>query len=213
MSDLGVRSGMDPARWHGAFDCAGVCERKRLPAVEFSANMQAKKRRDPAAIVRCKKCTAEAAANERALAAETAKLRVASDPSDANAGARPGDADPTASHACAACGESKPASAFSRAQLNNKGPGKQRCAACCAASEDAAASAAAASRDEKLAAAREASKRAEATNAPDKLAVFAREAALEAELVTGLKPQRVGGRGRGRGRGGRWSGGRSGGRG
>ena len=96
MSDLGVRSGMDPARWHGAFDCAGVCERKRLPAVEFSANMQAKKRRDPAAIVRCKKCTAEAAANERALAAETAKLRVASDPSGANAGARPGDADPTA---------------------------------------------------------------------------------------------------------------------
>ena len=108
------------------------------------------------------------------------------------------------------CGGPSPRRLSRRSWL---GPGKQRCAACCAASEDAAASAAAASRDEKLAAAREASKRAEATNAPDKLAVFAREAALEAELVTGLKPQRVGGRGRGRGRGGRWSGGRSGGRG
>jgi hypothetical protein len=32
--------------------------------------------------------------------------------------------------------------------------------------------------------------------------VFAREAALEAELVTGLKPKKIaGGRGRGRGRG------------
>ena len=42
MTTLGVSSGGDPSQWHGAFDCAGACERKRLPAVEFSANMQAR---------------------------------------------------------------------------------------------------------------------------------------------------------------------------
>jgi len=47
------------------------------------------------------------------------------------------------------------------------------------------------------------------TNAPDKLKIFAREAALEAQAVTGLKPKKIGGGGgRGRGRGGRIGGGR-----
>jgi hypothetical protein len=50
--------------------------------------------------------------------------------------------------------------------------------------------------------AREASERAEVTNARHKLAVFAREASLEATAVTGLEATFVGGR-RGRGRGGR----------
>lgn len=197
MSDLGVRSGGDPTQWHGAFDCS-ACGRKRLPAVEFSQNMANKARKDPSAQIRCKKCTASAAEAERALAAETAKLRVAEDGG--------GDGAAAATHECAACKASKPADAFSRAQLNNKGPGKQRCRACCDAAEAEASASASASVDQRLAAARAASKKAEATDAPDKLAVFAREAALEAELVTGLKPQRVGGRGRGRGGRGRGGG-------
>ena len=194
MSDLGVRSGGDPTQWHGAFDCS-ACGRKRLPAVEFSQNMANKARKDPSAQIRCKKCTASAAEAERALAAETAKLRVAE------------DGNTVATHECAACKALKPADAFSRAQLNNKGPGKQRCRECCDAAEAEASASASASVDQRLAVARAASKKAEATDASDKLAVFAREAALEAELVTGLKPQRVGGRGRGRG--GRGRGGRN----
>ena len=55
--------------------------------------------------------------------------------------------------------------------------------------------------------AREQSRKAELTNAPDKLKIFAREAALEAQAVTGLKPKKIGGA-RGRGRGGRIGGGR-----
>ena len=157
--------------------------------------MANKARKDPSAQIRCKKCTASAAEAERALAAETAKLRVAE------------DGNTVATHECAVCKALKPADAFSRAQLNNKGPGKQRCRECCDAAEAEASASASASVDQRLAAARAASKKAEATDASDKLAVFAREAALEAELVTGLKPQRVGGRGRGRG--GRGRGGRN----
>lgn len=61
-----------------------------------------------------------------------------------------------------------------------------------------------------LAAARAETKRLEATGASarDRVVAGAREAALEAELVTGLKPIKLGGRGGGRGGGGRIGGGR-----
>jgi hypothetical protein len=61
-----------------------------------------------------------------------------------------------------------------------------------------------------LAAARAETKRLEATGASarDRVVAGAREAALEAELVTGLKPVKLGGRGGGRGGGGRIGGGR-----
>ena len=193
MSDpaLGVKSGGDPTQWHGDYDCS-ACGRKRLPAVEFSVNMQNKYKADRLAKLRCKKCTAAEAEAERLLSIETAKLKVA------EAGE---DGAPPELHECAECKASKPASEFSGKQLKQKGPGKQRCRKCCDAGEEAAAAAQTAGTSERLKAAREASKRAEATNAPDKLAVFAREAAIEAELVTGLKPQKIGGGGRGRGRG------------
>ena len=128
---------------------------------------------------------------ERALAAATAKLRVKEGGDGADASA--------ATHECAACERSRPADAFSNKQLNQKGPGKQRCRECCDAAEAAEASSAKTHAEARLTRAREASAIAEKTNAPDKLAVFAREAALEAELVTGLKPKRIGGRGRGGG--------------
>ena len=195
MTTLGVSSGGDPSQWHGAFDCA-ACGRKRLPAVEFSANAVSKKRADAGKEIRCKACTQKAAEAERALAAETAKLRVVEGGDDADA--------PAATHECAACKRVRPADAFSNKQLKQKGPGKQKCRECCDAADASDASAATARVEARLTRAREASATAERTNASNKLAVFAREAALEAELVTGLKPKRIhGGRGRGRGRGGR----------
>ena len=196
MATLGVSSGGDPSQWHGAYDCA-TCGRRRLPAVEFSANAVSKKRADPGRKISCKTCTRSAAETERASAAATAKLRVKE---------HSGDVDATVvTHECAACKRSRPVEAFSNKQLNQKGPGKQRCRECCDAADAAEASSAETRADARLKLAREASAKAERTNAPDKLAVFAREAALEAELVTGLKPKRIGGRGRGRcgrGRGG-----------
>ena len=122
MTTLGVSSGGDPSQWHGAFDCA-ACGRKRLPAVEFSANAVSKKRADPGKEIRCKACTQKAAEAERALAAETAKLRVVEGGDDADA--------PAATHECAACKRSRPADAFSNKQLKQKGPGKQKCRECC----------------------------------------------------------------------------------
>ena len=188
MTTLGVSSGGDPSQWRGAFDCV-ACGRKRLPAVEFSANAVSKKRADPGRQISCKACTRGAAETERALAAATAKLRVKEGGDGADASA--------ATHECAACKRSRPADAFSNKQLNQKGPGKQRCRECCDAADAADASSAKTLAEVRLTRAREASANAEKTNAPDKLAVFAREAALEAELVTGLKPKRIGGRGRG----------------
>ena len=187
---------MDPARWHGAFD-RGRLRAQAPPAVEFSANMQAKKRRDPVMIVRCKKCTAEAAVNERALAAETAKLRVASDPSDANAGARPGTRIPPPRTRArrAAVG---PASAFSRAQLK-QGP-----------REAAMRGVAPLPRTPRLRPRRRATKsrrraRGEQArggdDAPDKLAVFAR-GPRSRRSSSQDRLNAAGGRGRGRGRGG-----------
>jgi hypothetical protein len=200
MTTLGVTSGVDPSQWHGAFDCA-ACGRKRLPAVEFSANAVRVKRAHPERSICCKKCNAEA--SERVLAAETAKLRVRETSENDEARASGGDDVDIATvdaHECAGCALTKPASQFSNKQLHQKGPGKQRCRSCCARAELAEAAKSAVCKETKLRDAREASRKAELTNAPEKLAVFAREAALEAELVTGLKPLRArrGGRGWGR---------------
>ena len=124
--------GGDPSQWHGAFDCV-ACGRKRLPAVEFSANAVSKKRADPGRQISCKACLA-VAETERALAAATAKLRVKEGGDGADASA--------ATHECAACERSRPADAFSNKQLNQKGPGKQRCRECCDAADAAEASSA-----------------------------------------------------------------------
>lgn len=186
MSDLGVRANMDPTQWHGAYDCKD-CGRKRLPAVEFS-NKMVQRARAGDTKVSCKKCAAERLERER-LDAEAKR-------NDASEGT-----SSSSTHVCAACGATKPASAFSRAQLNNKGA-DARCSACVRDAEARDAKDAKESVEKRLKEARAASAVAEATNAMGKLGVFAKEAALEAELVTGLKPQRIGGRGRGgRGRG------------
>ena len=179
---LGVSANADPSQWHGAFDCA-QCQRTSLPAMEFSAKMQQKRRADANAKVKCKRCVASAEDAERALSREAAAMRIADD-------------DGT-TYLCSVCKVEKPSSGFSRAQLNSKSPDARRCSTC----RDAEAANASTNAEAKVHAAlrdvRAASAKADAT-----LADFAKEAALEAELVTGLKPKKIsGGRGRGRGRG------------
>eukprot|EP00035_Acanthoeca_spectabilis_P011393 m.200400 g.200400 ORF g.200400 m.200400 type:complete len:191 (+) comp15335_c1_seq2:175-747(+) len=176
--------------WAGEFACS-VCRRKRLPAAEFSKNQAARFRADPAAAIKCKKCVEAAAAAESTAAAKSAQSSVA--------GSLSADL-----HECAACQKSLPTAAFNKNQLRNKGPGKQRCQECVAAAGKAETSAADAASSAKLERLREDATRAEASgSSAQKLVTAAAACAAEAELVTGLKPIKLG-RGRG-GRGG-WRG-------
>ena len=187
---LGVETDLHPTSWHGAFSCS-VCARKRLPACEFSQAQVKKKRANENASLVCLRCS------EREEE-ETIKTMAGLKMDEENKG--------SALHECSKCKERKPETEFARSQLRNKGPGKQKCSKC-ASEADAIANPKGEDVKKLLEEAREQSRKAELTNAPDKLKIFAREAALEAQAVTGLKPKKIGG-GRGRGRGGRIGGGR-----
>ncbi|CAL6396365.1 unnamed protein product [Bathycoccus prasinos] len=187
---LGVETNLHPTSWHGAFSCS-VCARKRLPACEFSQAQVKKKRANENASLVCLRCS------EREEE-ETIKTMAGLKMDEENKG--------SALHECSKCKELKPETEFARSQLRNKGPGKQKCSKC-ASEADAIANPKGEDVKKLLEEAREQSRKAELTNAPDKLKIFAREAALEAQAVTGLKPKKIGG-GRGRGRGGRIGGGR-----
>ena len=187
---LGVETDLHPTSWHGAFSCS-VCARKRLPACEFSQAQVKKKRANENASLVCLRCS------EREEE-ETIKTMAGLKMDEENKG--------SALHECSKCKELKPETEFARSQLRNKGPGKQKCSKC-ASEADAIANPKGKDVKKLLEEAREQSRKAELTNAPDKLKIFAREAALEAQAVTGLKPKKIGG-GRGRGRGGRIGGGR-----
>ena len=93
---------------------------------------------------------------------------------------------------CSVCSETKPSSEFSKTQLR-RGDGARRCARCARDEASGRDRGDANAMKARLMEAREASERAEATNARDKLAVFAREASLEATAVTGLEATFVGG--------------------
>ena len=187
---LGVETDLHPTSWHGAFSCS-VCARKRLPACEFSQAQVKKKRANENASLVCLRCS------EREEE-ETIKTMAGLKMDEENKG--------SALHECSKCKELKPETEFARSQLRNKGPGKQKCSKC-ASEADVIANPKGEDVKKLLEEAREQSRKAELTNAPYKLKIFAREAALEAQAVTGLKPKKIGG-GRGRGRGGSIGGGR-----
>ena len=189
---LGVETNLHPTSWHGAFSCS-ACARKRLPACEFSQAQVKKKRANENASLVCLRCS-EREEEETIQTTTMAGLKI----DEENKG--------SALHECSKCKERKPETEFARSQLRNKGPGKQKCSKC-ASEADAIANPKGEDVKKLLEEAREQSRKAELTNAPDKLKIFAREAALEAQAVTGLKPKKIGG-GRGRGRGGRIGGGR-----
>ena len=149
-------------KWAGTYDCS-VCRRKRLTASEFSKKAIEKHRKEPEAPMKCKSCVEEAAQKERDAAASKAAS------SAAVAGSSSADAGAT-EHECSACKKSLPAAAFSRSNLS-KGPGKQRCSECVAEAEKANVNAGDKAYNEKLAAAKAAAAKAEATGtAAEKLA-------------------------------------------
>jgi len=191
---LGVETNLNPTSWHGAFSCS-LCARKRLPACEFSQAQVKKKRANENALLVCLRCSERE--EEETTIQTMSGLKIDEENKDSSL------------HECSKCKERKPETAFARSQLRNKGPGKQKCSKC-ASEADAIANPKGEDIKKLLEEAREQSRKAELTNAPDKLKIFAREAALEAQAVTGLKPKKIGGGGgwRGRGRGGRIGGGR-----
>ena len=195
---LGIKTNLDASEWSGSFDCSGPCERKRLPACEFSKS-QLKKRRgnDCAAKIVCLKCVVSTTTDDDdddCDLSERVEERVKMDSNDNACDDAYG-----VLHQCAKCERELKAEFFAKSQLRNKGIGKQKCSSC-AREADALANPKKDDVLERLADARERSRVAEKTNAVDKLKIFAEEAALEAEAVTGLKPKVIGGRGRGRGR-------------
>jgi hypothetical protein len=149
--------------------------------------------------LKCRQCVQDAEAKERA---EASARRKAAEPSAATAPpASPQEGD----RECAGCGSRLGADAFNRNQWS-KGPGKSRCRACV---DRAAAEQADLLKESRLRAlddAREAARAARESGGSAAAVLRAESAlaALEAERVTGLRPQRLGGRGRGgRGGGGR----------
>ena len=180
---------VDP-KWSGTFTCAGPCKRTRLVAAEFSAKQLARRQADPSFAPTCKQCVEARAAAERDAAAARQKPE--------GAGGRP---PPPPEVTCGSCGARKPSAEFSRSQAY-KGDGKAKCASCVAAGVAADAQATDAAKAAKLAEARAAAAEAQRSGTTaEKVAAFARESALESELVTGVKPATGrGGRGRGRGR-------------
>lgn len=172
-------AGVAVNNWAGNFECS-VCKRKRLIASEFSKKMQEKRRKEPGALLKCKQCVESAAKAEL----ETAAASVV---------------ESGESQVCSMCGMTLPTSKFTKPQLK-KGPGKQRCVECVAKAQEAEAHASRADKESALAEAKREFARAEASgSAAQKLSASAKLAALEGELVTGLKPKVIG-RGRGRGR-------------
>ena len=193
------------SQWSGNFDCSGPCKRKRLCGEEFSKKALEKNRRDGKAL-KCKQCVAAAEAAERKAAQDRAEAKAKA---AGAGGASPGSGAGAAKNdiPCAACSKSLPPSSYNRNQLS-KPPGKARCRSCVEEAVAKEAEGVASSKKERL---EKAQKDLEdAKRRGDTKAIIAAEsvvAALEAEVVTGLKPVVLG---RGSGRGGRWSSGRGG---
>jgi len=213
-------------QWSGQFDCTGPCRRKRLVGAEFSKKAMERYRRNGGGPLKCKLCVAAVEATERRAAQERAEAK-ANTNANAQAGAEElvaageggiGKAKqattPPPAHAasasassttCASCKKSLPPTSYNRNQLS-KPPGKARCRICV---EAAVKDEATASREARLAKIEDAKRAvADAERSGDVAATLAAESrlsALEAEVVTGLKPVALG-----KGRGGRWRSGRSG---
>ena len=150
--------------------------------------------------MKCKKCVADAEAEERRVAKERAEKKKSADDSGTADGS---NKEEITNVTCVACQKSLPADSFNRNQLS-KGEGKSRCRACVEKAVQQEAASSKEGKEKKLEDAREAVRRAEKSgDVKEKLAAESKLAALEAEVVTGLKPLKLG-----RGRGGRWSGGR-----
>ena len=187
-------SALNTEGWAGAFDCS-VCRRKRLIAAEFSKAQITKHRANDSTPLKCKSCVEAESAKERANAVAA--------PAPVLAGASEGaPAGSEALHACAACAQDLPESAFTKNAFK-KGAGKRRCQKCVEAAEGVTKGEGAAAQEQKMATLK-AKVEAAATPA-ERAAAMSALAAAEAEVVTGLKPVVLGKGGRG-GKGGKGKG-------
>jgi hypothetical protein len=179
-------------KWAGQFDCS-VCRRKRLTAEEFSKTALEKYRSAAAAPLKCKRCVGQALQGEQEAAAHRRDT----------AGDDVAQTSILEERVCASCSSNLGANEYNRNQWS-KGVGKSRCRACVekAIADDELM--VKESKQKVLDNARKALANARATgNAPAIVQAESVLSALEAEQVTGLKPVKMGGRGRGRaGRGG-----------
>jgi Stc1 domain len=158
--------------------------------------------------LKCKQCVQEAEAKERRDAADASAARVRNEPSPAKGGPDKEAEGTTAQRECASCRATLDRTQYNQNQWN-KGPDKSRCRGCVDKAVAEESEQASQAKERAIEEARAAVEAAHKSGGP--MAVLQAEsvlAALEAEKVTGLKPQSMGGRGAGRGRGGRGRGGR-----
>ena len=208
------------SQWSGNFDCSGPCRRKRLLGEEFSKKAMEKYRREGKAL-KCKQCVAAAEAAERKAAQDRAEAKAKACGDDSGekkvksgstcmASGGDGASSPPPLQppvTCAACQQSLPPSSYNRNQLS-KPPGKARCRSCVEEAVAKEAEAVKSTKQDRLGKAQRDLE--DAKRSGDTKKIIAAEsvlAALEAEVVTGLKPVVLG---KGRGKGGRWSSGRGG---
>lgn len=177
--------------WAGTFDC-GTCRRTRLMGDKFSKKAMERYRKDGVPL----KCTECVSVTERA---EREQAQRRNQKSSVNEGA---DTITEERRKCVGgCGNELPQSSFNRNQWS-KGDGKSRCCDCVELAVKEEATKQAKSKEDKIALAKE--KVEEANKSGDPVKILATESmlsALQAELVTGLKPFKLSS-GRGRGRGG-----------
>jgi hypothetical protein len=193
------------SRWAGNFDCT-VCRRKRLMADEFSKSSLDKYRKTGQAL-QCKPCVAKQEQEKRMEAARNKNNSNNDDDDD-------DDDDDNEKRTCALCNQLLSKDSYNRNQWS-KPEGKSRCRSCVEKSIKEDENQQLNNKDGKIDGARkklEELKLSKTATAREIVAAESVVAAFEAEKVTGLKPIRMGGRGRGRG-GNKRSSGRGGGRG
>lgn len=174
---------MSLRQYAGDFDCS-ECRQKRLTAASFSKSMANKKRMNPDALLKCLECVAKAAAAERNAAQERS----------VKASAAAGEAEAIVN--CVSCGSELPVSSFSASQ-RRKSDGA-RCMPCVSEAEEKEKQKNEAGKSESLKTAQESYEQLGANaSASERLLAAARETAEEANFVTGLKPVKLGRRGRG----------------
>jgi Stc1 domain len=161
--------------------------------------MVAKRRRNPAASIKCVDCVTKLAEDEARAAAEKAAASCSDPTMENNTIMSDGGVTTTE---CASCHLSLSVASFS-AKQRRKQDGLARCLECVAAAEADELNAGRARKLQALLDAQEGVNVGESTSAIDKVRVAVDESAAEAEFVIGIKPI-VLGRGRGkswRGRG------------
>lgn len=167
----------------GDFECS-VCRQKRLTAASFSKSMANKKRANPGASLKCLECVEKAAVAERHAAQQRSE----------NAASTAGEDEAVLK--CKLCERDLPMSSFSASQ-RRKSDGA-RCTPCVSDTEKIERRKNEESKAQSLKNAQDSCEQLGANaSAAERLLAAASETAEEANFVTGLKPVKLGRRGRG----------------